>query len=60
MKRLVWILSIVALCALAMGCPAFPEACDYGGCLDGGVPDGAVTLDAAVLPEAGVDAKSDR
>lgn len=59
MKRLVWILPLVALGALAVGCPAFPEACDYGGCLDGGGPDGSAVLDGAV-PEAGVDAKPDR
>ena len=59
MKRLVWVLPIVVLGALAVGCPAFPDACDYGGCLDGGVPEGSVAPDAAVLPEASVDAKSD-
>ena len=59
MKKLVWILPLVGLGALAVGCPAFPEACDYGGCLDGGGPEGSAVPNGAV-PEAGVDAKPDR
>jgi len=58
MKRLIWVLPILATGVLAVGCPAFPGACDYGGCLDGGV-EGSVLPDGTVNPESSTDAKPD-
>ncbi len=58
MKRLIWVLPILATDVLAVGCPAFPGACDYGGCLDGGV-EGSVLPDGTVNPESSTDARPD-
>ncbi len=55
MKRLIWVLSVVSTGVLVVGCPAFPGACDYGGCLDGGdvtVTDGLVPDRAATDGDA--------
>jgi hypothetical protein len=57
MKRLIWILPVLASGFLAIGCPSFPEACDYGGCLDGGA-DGVAVVDGS-SGDGSVDAKAD-
>ena len=56
MKKLLAVLGVVGVSVLVVGCPAFPSACDYGGCLDadgstsetGPGPDGNI-------PDAGPD-----
>ena len=57
MKRLIWILPVLASGFLAIGCPSFPDACDYGGCLDGGA-DGVAVVDGQ-SGDGSVDAKAD-
>ena len=54
MKKLILILPVLVVGAVMVGCPAFPDACDYGACIDGGSPDG--TLPDGKVPE---DAKPD-
>lgn len=56
MKKLLAVLGVVGVSVLVVGCPSFPSACDYGGCLDA---DGSTSETGpgpdVVIPDAGPD-----
>ena len=56
MKKLLAVLGVVGVSVLAVGCPSFPSACDYGGCLDadGSTPETGPGPDV-VIPDGGPD-----
>lgn len=56
MKKLLAVLGVVGVSVLVVGCPSFPSACDYGGCLDadGSTSETGPGPDVSI-PDAGPD-----
>ena len=55
MRRVAVVVPVLLVGLVLAGCPQFPSACDYGGCGDGGLADGA-TLPGEGGVDGGVDA----